>query len=237
MKYITKKEPIAMNEIKCPVCGGQLEYSRSGLKMTCPYCDAVFETPEAEARPKKKKPVFDPEMFIVEQKIKDELSSEKHKSTDECLRTISYCLSEFQTPDEIAGYMRKYIRGKDLAAPGINEVMIDKVMSRVSSEMKSDEKIILYYDRGLIMKNKEFLLLTDKRLFFVNKRNCLYVFHEDVDRLELNSSGDCPMWEINDDYERTIPSVTSAVVQGAMIAYICLSGFIKDPDKNRIKLF
>lgn len=227
-----------MKQIKCPVCGGQLEASRSGLKMTCPYCDSVFEAPEEQAeKQKKKKPGFDPEYFVVEDKVIKELASGKNENTAESLNTTIHCINEFKTPAEIEKYMRKYITGGDLAAPGINEDKIKKVMPAVSSEMKSDEKVVLYYDRGIIFKCKEFMLVTNKRIFFVNKKKVGYIFHEDIDKMELDSGGDCPMWEINGDYQKTIPAIGSGTVQGAVVAYSCLAGFETDPDRQRIRLF
>ena len=228
-----------MKQIKCPVCGGQLEASRSGMKMTCLFCDAVFDTADEvqEKENNDKELAFDPEMFIVEKRIEEELESGKNEMTADCLRTIIFCLREFETPEDIEKYMRKYIGGSSLAAPGINGDMIEKVMPRVSSEMDTDEKVVLYYDRGIMFKCKEFMMMTNKRIFFVNKKKCLYVLHEDIDKMELDCDGDFPMWEINGDYQRTIPSVNNGTVQGAAIAYSCLCGFRKDPGRQRIKLF
>ena len=33
----------AIQEYKCPSCGGQIEFDSSSQKMVCPYCDNEFE--------------------------------------------------------------------------------------------------------------------------------------------------------------------------------------------------
>ena len=34
---------VALQEYKCPACGGAIEFDSSIQKMKCPYCDTEFE--------------------------------------------------------------------------------------------------------------------------------------------------------------------------------------------------
>ena len=195
-----------MESRKCPNCGGELELSRSKTMLECPYCGSKFDI-DTDDRKKISKGTrdFDEEYFHLE---RDFTEARKKKQTGKCIETVIYCMNELGTPERVENHIRKgLISGSDTAAEGINDKALNAVRSRIDSERKEDERIILYKDMGIFSKGKEFTVVTDKRLLFFTKKKCASVSYTDIGTLRLDDNLDCAAWYINGDLDLRIPSM------------------------------
>ena len=67
--------------------------------------------------------------------------------------------------------MRTYLipMYSDVSAPGIREENMSEVKQRI--QLSPGEHIVLYYDDGLFSHGKTGFILTDKRIFMIEKKN------------------------------------------------------------------
>lgn len=59
---------------------------------------------------------------------------------------------------------------EDVASEGINQKRIDKIMPKITELIEPGEHIIVYGDDGVFFRGKEFFVITDKRIIFVNEK-------------------------------------------------------------------
>ena len=74
------------------------------------------------------------------------------------------------TIDEYYRFFELRARNSNCCAiPGINDDLLNKVVQRLKFVMKPDEKIIFYRDNGLLSRAKSGVLLTDSRIWTLEK--------------------------------------------------------------------
>lgn len=67
--------------------------------------------------------------------------------------------------------MSVLLTDEDVASEGINQKRIDKIMPKITELIEPGEHIIVYGDDGVFSRGKEFFVITDKRIIFVNEKN------------------------------------------------------------------
>ncbi|MCR4716279.1 MAG: hypothetical protein K5656_03770 [Lachnospiraceae bacterium] len=222
--------------MKCINCGAECELTKSLLKWRCPFCDSLYDAEGEDAEKiREKYQEFDPEMFVVERDF-SEFMDKKVTATN--IKSLKRCLNELGSVEEILSYIRRtHSNCEDIAMDDIREDMINACHERLASILEPSEKLLMYIDRGIFFKNKEYYLITDKRSIFVYKKKNPFVYHKDISSLKLESFMDTPSWEINQSYETAVGNVAiTGDLSGAIVALIILLGFRNDPNKDRIRL-
>ena len=227
---VTYKENTAMENRKCPSCGGEMELSVSRKCMVCPFCDTHIDV---EIKDDGNGALLDTKMFDILWDIK---ALKKHENVVTCLDSFRYCLNSLKTSDSVVKYIRTaLINDEDVASEGINQNRIDKIMPKIADLMDSDEHIIVYGDDGLILRGKCFFVVTDRRSIFVEGKRRNTVLHSDVSALRLDPNGGYPRWKVNNQDAQYIPGVgTKYRLQGAVAALICL--YAGEHSSYKIKL-
>ena len=226
-----------MSEKKCPSCSGVMELSKSGKKWICPYCNEEIEneTKNSETELQDGLPL---NIFYLE---KDMAEDNFKKDTKELLKSLKYCLNELKTLERIEDYMKKNMMDTDSYGSddmeGVQKELANVARERLADELEQDERIILYTENGMFARRKEYNVITDKRCFFVKKKDYIQIKHADIVDIKVDSTLGMPSWSLNGDYKKTITSnCTDYRMLGAVIALICLLSFKQDPERERIRL-
>ena len=120
----------------------------------------------------------------------------------------------------------------DISVKGVREDQIVKAMPLLETVMDPDERVIVYGNKGIFSKGKEYFVVTDRRSIFVKKKEVKAVLHTDIDSLKIEDCGNC---SINDDYGKSFINLDAkGTFQGALLALICMLSFEADPDRDRI---
>ena len=107
-------------------------------------------------------------------------------------------------------------------------------MPVLETVIDSGERIIVYGNKGILSKGKEYFVVTDRRSVFVKKKDVKTVLHTDIDSLKVEDCGNC---YINGDYNKGFVNLdANGTFQGALIALICMYAFEEDPGRDRIRI-
>lgn len=218
---------------KCDQCGGNLERLRVQKAWRCPFCGARFEEGNVENM------VASAEYFGLNEEVfllESDLSKVMKKAGGYgCIRSIVYCMSTLQTAVQVEEYMLKKMPfSDDISMKGIREENIEKAMAVLEQVMDADEHLIVYGNKGIFSKGKDYFAITDKRSIFVKKKDVKMVSHADLDSLKIEDCGNC---YINGDYDQGIVNLdANGKFQGAIIALICMFSFEAAPDRERIRI-
>ena len=217
---------------KCDQCGGTLKRLRIRKMWVCPYCDAVYEDEKKEPEKSKYKTFgLNEEVFQVE---KDLSPLMKNAGSAGVIKSIADCMKRFETAEEVEDYLMKLNLSDDISVKGVRENEIEKVLPRISEFMDPRERVILYGNKGIFSKGKEFYAITDRRSFVADKKTVLSVPHTELDSLSIASGGNC---KLNNDYNKIIISLdATGTVQGALLAMICMLSFEQAPERDRIRI-
>ncbi|MBQ7556603.1 MAG: hypothetical protein IJT00_00940 [Lachnospiraceae bacterium] len=222
---------------KCPNCTARMEYHKTKGAWICPYCDTRVKEEDTDAEKvlkmtESKGIGLNPDLFYFERDLRE---SYRKRSTGKCLDSLKYCLDELEFPNETEEYLRRYVSDSDdTSADGINGKLLDNARSVIAQDLEPGERVIVYKDKGLFFKGKEFFVLTDKKMIFVNKKEHLYLYHKDVESSRLDDVLDLPQWELNDNYRMTV--YCSEKLLGALLAMITLYAFEEEPDRKKIRI-
>ncbi|MCR5250734.1 MAG: transposase [Lachnospiraceae bacterium] len=249
-----------MQQKTCPGCGANLEYNRVRNLWTCGFCGQSYEgdipapaQEESAAKPKSKVDFFkngvgktpvgtssegsllNPQIFRVELDLDESLEM---KRTGSCIRSIAEIIKNYTTSEEIENYIcRKLSIPDDIAVKGTHEDAIQNIMPQISSILDPGERVILYENKGIFSKGKEFTAITDKRSIFVDKKKVKQVMHADIDALKISNTSDCPNCYVNGGFEQGIVALdTECRVQAAVICLLCVLSFEADPKREPIRL-
>ena len=222
-----------MEARKCEQCGGALKYQRVQRVWVCPFCDCRYEeTPEEKAARVPRKEELNDAVFLVE---KDLSNIMKKSGGGGCIKTIIRCMNTFATAKEVEDYMlTKLTFSDDISVKNVREEHIENAMPMIRPVMDPDERVIVYGNKGIFSKGKEYFVVTDKRCIFVNKKKVKAVLHTDIDALTIADCGNCV---INGDYDKNIISLDgNGRFQGALLAMITMLSFEADSDRDRIRI-
>ncbi|MBP3878040.1 MAG: hypothetical protein J6E44_08805 [Lachnospiraceae bacterium] len=149
--------------------------------------------------------------------------------------SIVHCMSTFEDASQVEEYMlRKLTFSDDISAKGVREDQIEKAMPLLEKILESDERVIVYGNKGILTRGKEYFIVTDRQSIFVKKKNVKTVLHTDLDSLMIEGCGNC---YLNGDYEKGFINFDAkGTFQGALIAMICMLSFEAQPDRDRIRV-
>ena len=216
---------------KCVQCGGNLERLRIQRAWRCPYCGVRYEDePQEPKSPPAEYYGLNEEIFSVE---KDLSKIMKKDGGAGCIRSIVKCMSTFETAGQVEEYLLKKLSfSDDISVKGVREDQIVKAMPLLETVIDPEERVIVYGNKGIFSKGKEYFVVTDRRSIFVKKKEVKTVLHTDIDSLKIEDCGNC---SINDDYGKSFINLDAkGIFQGALLALICMLSFEADPDRDRI---
>jgi len=224
---------ISMEIRKCDQCGGNLERLRIQKAWRCPFCGARFEEENRENKAASADYFgLNEEVFLLENDLSKVM---KKAGGSGCIRSIVHCMNTFETAAQVEEYMLKKMPfSDDISMKGTREEQIEKAMGVLEQVMDADEHVIVYGNKGIFSKGKEYFAITDKRSVFVKKKDVKTVSHADVDSLKIEDCGNC---YINGDYDQGIVNLDgNGKFQGAIIALICMLSFEAEPDRGLIRI-
>lgn len=227
---VTYKEKTAMENRKCPSCGGEMELSLSDKCLVCPFCDTHIDV---EIKDDGNGALLDTKMFDI---LWDIEALKQYENVVTCLDSFCYCLNSLKTADSVAKYIRSVlINADDVASEGINQHRLDKIMPKIADLLDTNEHIIVYGDDGLFARGKCFFVVTDKRSIFIDGKKKNSVLHSDVTALRLAPNGGYPRWRVNNQDAQYISGIGAKYrLQGAVAALICL--YAREHSSEKIKL-
>ena len=217
---------------KCIQCGGNLKRLRVQRIWQCPYCGARYEddVQEIKAAPAEYFGL-NKEVFKVERDLSETL---KNPGGAGCIQSIIHCMETFETADQVEKYMLRLPFSDDISVKGIREDQIQKAMPVLNTVMDLDERVIVYGNKGIFSKGKEYFAITNKRTVFVRKSDIKEVLHTDIDSIKIENCGNC---YINGDYDKGLVNLdANGRFQGVIIAFMCMISFEEDPDRERIQI-
>lgn len=218
------------NARKCPACGGEMELSYANKCMICPFCDTHVDVEFPD----------DGNTGLLDEKMFDFLwqldSLKQYENVVKNIESLRYCLNELKTTDNIAEYIRTaLISDSDVAAEGVNQYRIDKIMPKIADQIAPGERIIVYGNEGIFTHGKEFFVTTDQRSIFVKGKRKQSVPHREVSVMKLNPNGGYPRWRLNNREECYFSAFGNKYqLQGAIAALICLYAW--NARKAKIKM-
>lgn len=218
---------------KCTQCGGDLKRIRTRREWLCPFCNARYTDEPAEiAKPRGKYHGLNEEVFLLEGDLSKIIKKEDVKG---CINNIVHCMDTYETAAEVEEYiMRKCEIPDDISIKGVREEQITNAMPRISEVMEQGERVIVYGNKGILSKGKEYYVVTDKRCIFVDKKKVKQVLHTDIDTISLTEYAN---FIINGDYDKAFYNVsTKGILQGALIALIVMLSFEADNDREKIRI-
>ena len=218
---------------KCVQCGGNLERQPMKKAWLCPYCGARYEEEDQEKITAPKEYCgLNEEVFKVESDLSKIM---KDRNGAGVINSITHCMRSFEKACQVESYMfSKLTFSDDISAKGVREDQIEKAMPLLEEVIDSDERVIVYGNKGILSKGKEYFMVTDRRSIFVKKKSIKTVLHTEVDSLIIQGCGNC---YLNGDYEKGFVNLDAkGTFQGAMIALICMLSFEAQPDRPRIRI-
>lgn len=218
---------------KCIQCGGNLERQSMKKVWLCPYCGARYEDEDQEITTAAKEyHGLNEEVFLVENDLSKIM---KERNGAGVIHSIVHCMRTFEKACQVEEYMlRKLTFSDDISVKGVREDQIEKAMPLLEKIIEPDERVIVYGNKGILSKGKEYFLVTDRQSVFVKKKNIKTVLHTDIDSLTLEGCGNC---YLNGDYEKGFVNLDGkGTFQGAMMAMICMFSFEAQPYRDRIRI-
>ena len=218
---------------KCIQCGGNLERQPIKKVWRCPYCGTEYEDEDREKTIAPKEYWgLNEEVFLVE---KDLSKVMKEQSGAGVIQSIVHCMRAFEKASQVEDYMLKKLTfSEDISAKGVREDQIEKAMPLLEKVLESDERVIVYGNKGILSRGKEYFIVTDRRSVFVEKKRIKMVLHFDIDSLMIEGCGNC---YLNGDYEKGFVNFDAkGTFQGAVIALICMLSFEAQPGRARIRV-
>ena len=155
---------------KCPNCSGKLALAKNRKRLVCSYCGSEFPLDEATKNEIGDQPV-NMDWFIYDWDF------ENIKANDSC-KTVAQsfirCLNDFETSSGIEAYIREYLMGfEDVSANGIREENMRDVVRRLMPSFLPGERVVLFYDDGVLIHGKTGIVITNKRTFFISVHSSL----------------------------------------------------------------
>ena len=134
--------------------------------------------------------------------------------------------------------MRDYLLNfNEISAPGIREENMRDIVNRISGNLQTSEKIILYNDDGIFVHGKTGKVITDKRVLFIEKKTVREIMHVNIPYLLFGYSMGLPQINIGEKYSNSIGIFNSHFdLQGVATALICTLSFEQKPDRPKIRL-
>ena len=218
---------------KCIQCGGNLERQPIKKAWLCPYCGAKYEDEDQERITASKEYYgLNEEVFMVE---KDLSKIMKEHNGAGVIHSMVHCMNSFESAGQVEEYMfGKLTFSDDISAKGVREDQIEKAMPLLEKILESDERVIVYGNKGILSKGKEYFMVTDRKSIFVKKKNIKSVLHTDIDSLLIEGCGNC---YLNGDYEKGFVNFDAkGTFQGAVLALICMLSFEAQPNRDRIRV-
>ena len=217
---------------KCIQCGGYLEHQPEKKAWICPYCGAIYEEDQEKKTAPEEVYALNEKAFTVEGDLSKVL---KERNGAGVIRSIVHCMRTFEKACQVEEYMfKKLTFSDDISAKGVREDQITNAMPLLEKTIEPGERVIVYGNKGILFKGKEYFLVTDRQSIFVKKKSIKTVLHTDIDTLTLEGCGNC---YLNGDYEKGFINFDAkGTFQGAMIALICMLSFEAQPDRGRIRI-
>ena len=218
---------------KCTQCGGNLEHLRLQKVWRCPFCGVRYED-DAKEQPSSKEENFglNDEVFSIETDLSKLM---KKDGASGCIRSIAHCMRTYTSSDQVEAYMLKKLSfSDDISVKGVREDQIENAMPLMKTVMGPGERVIVYGNKGIFSKGKEYFAVTDRRSIFVEKKIVKSLLHTDIDAIKVEACGNCCL---NEDYGKSFINLDSkGTFQGALIALICMFAFEEDPEREKIRL-
>ena len=222
---------------KCPNCSGKLALAKNRKRLVCSYCGSEFPLDETTKSEISGQPV-NMDWFIYDWDF------ERIKENDAC-KTVAQSfirtLNEFETSSKIESYIREYLMGfDDVSANGIREENMRDVVRRLAPNFLPDERVILFYDDGVLIHGKTGIVITNKRTFFVERKAFRDVKHVTIPYINISCSMGYPIVRLGDKYKNDIGGGSGFIshfdLEGAVTALICAFAFEERPDRPKIRL-
>ena len=222
---------------KCPNCSGKLALAKNRKRLVCSYCGSEFPLDEATRNEISDQPV-NMDWFIYDWDLK---SLQENDSCKTMIQAFIRTLNDYETSSGIESYMREYLMGfDDVSAYGIREEKMKDIVGRISSDLLPGERVVLYYDDGILIHGKTGVVITDKRTLFVDRRNVKSVMHVSIPFIEVSFSSGYPKVRLGDKYGNDIGGgcgfISHFDLEGTVMALICAFAFEQRPDRPKIKL-
>ena len=222
---------------KCPNCSGKLVLAKNRKRLVCSYCGSEFPLDETTKSEISGQPV-NMDWFIYDWDFESLMGNESCKTV---ISSFIRTLNEYETSSAIEKYMREYLMGfDDVSANGIREDKMRDVVRRLAPNFLPDERVILFYDDGIIIHGKTGILITNKRTFFVERKSFAEVMHVTVPYLDFSYSLGFPKVRLGDKYTKDIGGGSGFIshfdLEGAVTALICALAFEQRPDRPKIRL-
>ena len=218
---------------KCIHCGGNLERQAIKNIWLCPYCGARYEEKDqGKTTASEEYYGLNEEVFVAERDLSKIM---KERNGAGVIHSIVHCMQSFETAGQVEEYMlRKLSFSDDISAAGVREDQIEKAMPLLETVILPDERVIVYGNKGILSRGKEYFVVTDRQSIFVKKKNIKTVLHSDIDSLIIEGCGNC---YLNGDYEKGFVNFDSkGTFQGAIIALVCMLSFEEQPNRGRIRI-
>ncbi len=222
-----------MEILKCEQCGGELKRIKTRREWFCSFCDSRYsDEPSETPKPSAKYYGLNEEVFSVECDLSKVMKTENGSG---CIKSLVHCMDICENSSEIEKYLAAKCRiPDDVSMKGLREDQITNALPVISKVMDPGERVIVYENKGIFSKGKEYFVLTDKRCIFVEKKNISHVLHTDIDSIKMADSGRC---NINSDYSKSIYNLESTgVFHGALLALICVLSFEADMERPKIRI-
>lgn len=226
-----------MEAKKCSNCGATLERVKVSNVWVCPFCNVKYEDDPSNEKEKKKRKKYGlrDDLFIVEADLKESM---KRKRVAECIKSMAYCMDNYDTAKDLEEYiLNKMTLPDDVFVKGVNDDRIQEVLPTVENVKDVDERLIFCVNTGILSHGKDYYVITDKRSIFVDNKNVKAAYHKDIGSLKLGDSFGAVNWYINGDYDKCLMAVSQdGQFHGALIALICMLSFEQDPKSEKIKI-
>ena len=222
---------------KCPNCSGKLELAKNRKRLVCSYCGCEFALDEATKTEISGQPV-NMDWFIYEW---DYESIKELSACNTVVQAFIRTLNDYETSSGIEAYMREYLMGfEDVSANGIHEDNMNGIVKRISPEFLPGERVVFYYDDGVFAHGKTGVVITDKRTYFVERKNVTSVAHVTIPFINISLSLGYPCVHLGDKHRNDIGGYCGYAshfdLLGAAMALICAFAFEQRPDRPKIRL-
>ena len=222
---------------KCPNCSGKLVLAKNRKRLVCSYCGSEFPLDETTRNEISGQPV-NMDWFIYDWDFESLMANDACKTV---VQSFIRTLNEFETSSKIESYIREYLMGfEDVSANGIREENMRDVVRRLMPNFLPDERVILFYDDGVLIHGKTGIVITNKRTFFVERKAFRDVRHVTIPYIDISYSLGFPKVRLGDKYTNDIGGGSGFIshfdLEGAVTALICAFAFEERPDRPKIKL-
>ena len=222
-----------MEILKCEQCGGELKRIRTRHEWFCSFCNSRYaDEPDETPEPRAEYYGLNEEVFSVECDLSGIMKKEGGSGT---VKSLVRCMETYESSSDIEKYLSAKCKiPSDISMKGLREDQITNALPTISTVMDPGERVIVYGNKGIFSKGKEYFVITDKRSIFVEKKNISQVLHTDIDSLKIADCGNC---NLNGDYSKGIVNLDgTGTFQGALLALICALSFEADTERPNIRI-